>query len=131
MTTLRGPGRHGFAALLGLAALVLGASACAQTLADPTRPPPGVRGTGSAGGRGAGDSGGLVLQSVIISETSRSAIINGEHVLLGGKIGPARLIKVSEAAVVLLTGDARRTLKLFPGVHKRIVGGELDQEEEP
>jgi hypothetical protein len=52
---------------------------------------------------------------VIISETSRSAIINGEHVMLGGKIGPARLIKVSEATVVVLTGDARRTLKLFRG----------------
>jgi hypothetical protein len=101
-------------------------------LADPTRPPPGVRGgAGSAGARAAGEPGGPVLQSVIISETSRSAIISGEHVMLGGKIGPARLIKVSEAAVVLLTGDARRTLKLFPGVHKRPVGAEMDQGEEP
>lgn len=129
---LRGSRRHGFAALLGLAALALGAAAHAQALADPTRPPPGVRGgAGSASGRGAGESGGLVLQSVIISETSRSAIINGEHVMLGGKIGPARLIKVSEATVVVLTGDARRTLKLFPGVTKRALGGDVDKEEEP
>jgi MSHA biogenesis protein MshK len=120
------------AALLGLAALALGAAAHAQALADPTRPPPAVRGgAGSPSGRGAGEPGGLVLQSVIISDTSRSAIINGEHVMLGGKSGPARLIKVSEATVVVLTGDARRTLKLFPGVTKRALGGDVDQEEEP
>ena len=73
-----------------------------------------------------------MLQSVIISEASRSAIISGEHVMLGGKIGQARLVKVSEAAVVLLTGASRRTLKLFPGVHKRqSLGGAWTDEEEP
>lgn len=127
---MRGRARYGLAALLGAVALALGATAHAQALADPTRPPAGVR-SGGAGGRGTSEPGDLVLQSVIISETSRSAIINGEHVMLGGKIGPARLIKVSEAAVVVLTGDARRTLKLFPGVRKRTVGGDVNQEEEP
>jgi len=72
-----------------------------------------------------------VLQSVIISEASRSAIISGQHIMLGGKIGPARLVKVSEAAVVLLTGGSRRTLKLFPDVQKRAVNPGMDHEEEP
>ena len=110
----------------------LGAAAQAQALGDPTRPPPGLRGgTGTASARAAGEPAGLVLQSVIISEANRSAIISGQHVMLGGKIGQARLVKVSEAAVVLLTGASRRTLKLFPDVHKRAVGAGMDREEEP
>jgi hypothetical protein len=101
----------------GCFALVLaGACAAAPVLDDPTRPPPGLR-TGS-GARAQGD-GALVLQSVIISESNRSAIINGEHVMLGGRIGPARLVKVSEGAVVLLVGTSQRRLELIPGVHKR------------
>jgi hypothetical protein len=120
----------GLVALVGFAALGLGAAAQAQELGDPTRPPPGLRG-GAGTGREAGEPAGLVLQSVIISDTTRSAIISGEHVMLGGRIGPARLIKVSEAAVVLLTGDSRRTLKLFPGVQKRPVDAGMDHEEEP
>ena len=51
--------------------------------------------------------------------------------MLGGKIGQARLIQVSEAAVVLLTADSRRTLKLFPGVHKRPAGERGRTEDEP
>ena len=77
-------------ALFGLAALWLCASAQAQGLDDPTRPPPGFRG-GAGATRPAGSPEGLVLQSVIISDTNRSAIISGEHVALGGKIGAARL----------------------------------------
>jgi MSHA biogenesis protein MshK len=109
---------------------LLCAAAQAQTLADPTRPPTALR-VGAGAARGSGEREALILQSVIISDTSRSAIISGEHVKLGGKIGGARLVKVSEAAVVLLTGDSRRTLKLFPGVSKRAVGAGKDQEEEP
>jgi hypothetical protein len=98
------------------------AAACAAALAldDPTRPPPGLRSGGVK--RAAGDEA-LVLQSVIISPSSRSAIINGEHVLLGGRIGAARLVKVSEAAVVLMIGGSQRRLELYPGVHKHAVDG--------
>ena len=117
-------------ALLGLMALWLATAAQAQALGDPTRPPAGQRGGGGTG-RPAGDPAGLVLESIIISDTSRSAIISGEHVMLGGKIGQARLIQVSEAAVVLLTADSRRTLKLFPGVHKRPAGERVRTEDEP
>ena len=88
---------------------------CAQGLADPTRPP-GLH-MGAAPSRQA--EGGLVLQSVLIFPDARSAIISGEHVLLGQKVGRLRLIKVAESEVVLLNGDERRTLKLFPGVDKR------------
>jgi MSHA biogenesis protein MshK len=99
------------------AGLVLAALAWpAAAIEDPTRPPAGLR-AGSGQRMGAGD--GLVLQSVIIAPGSRSAIISGEHVMLGGKIGNARLVKVSEGAVVLMIGSMQRRLELYPGVHKR------------
>jgi hypothetical protein len=104
--------------LLGLIAAWLCVSARAQGLDDPTRPPAGWRAAGGAGGRAPGDAEGLVLESVIISEVNRSAIISGEHVMLGGKVGTSRLIKIAEAEVVLLSGNARRTLRLFPAGYK-------------
>jgi hypothetical protein len=62
-----------------------------------------------------------VLQSVLIHPDMRSAIISGEHVMLGQKVAGQRLVKVAETEVVLLNGAERRTLKLFPGVDKRPV----------
>jgi len=101
-----------------LAASMLGVAAsavCAQGLSDPTKPAgPHM---GAAPSRAA--EGGLVLQSVLIFPDARSAIISGEHVLLGQKVGRLRLVKIAESEVVLLNGDERRTLKLFPGVDKR------------
>ena len=94
--------------------LSLCAFAHAQTLSDPTRPPTGYR----SGGVRSAESQPLRLESVLISEDRRSAIISGEQVALGEKIGRARLVEVSESEVVLLVGGVRRTLKLFPKVHK-------------
>jgi len=104
-----------------LAALVLALAAGAasgQSFPDPTRPPAGFH-LGSGSPRSGVATGGLVLQSVLIFPDARSAIISGEHVLLGQKIGGQRLVKVGETEVVLLNGAARRTLKLFPSVDKR------------
>jgi hypothetical protein len=83
------------------------------------RPPPGFYGSAGAGVATSAGETGLVLQSVLISDGGRSAIIDGEHVLVGGKIGGGRLINVSETQVVVQLGGARRTLKLYPGVDKR------------
>ena len=97
-----------------------GGLACAQALSDPTRPPSSFYTVAQAGpGRA---QGGLVLESVLISESFRSAIISGEHVMLGQKIGELRLVRVGETEVVLLEGGERKTLKLFPGVEKRPAG---------
>ena len=100
-------------------ALALAAGAAySQSMSDPTRPP--ARFHMGAGPVQAGEApGGLVLQSVLIFPDARSAIISGEHVLLGQKIGGQRLVKVGEAEVVLLNGASRRTLKLFPSADKR------------
>jgi hypothetical protein len=101
------------------AAAALGGSAAAA-MDDPTRPPPGfylTPGTGAGLGEG-----GPVLQSVLISETGRLAIISGELVAMGGKTPAGRLVKVSETEVVLQQGAAHKTLKLYPSAEKREPG---------
>jgi MSHA biogenesis protein MshK len=108
--------------LLSHSLSILGATAAwAQGLSDPTRPPSGFyAGPGTAR---AGETGSaLVLQSVLIYPDMRSAIISGEHVVLGQKVGTARLVRVAETEVVLLDGAERRTLRLFPGIDKRPAG---------
>lgn len=98
-------------------ALVLSPSlAGAQALNDPTRPPANF---GGAPDMDADGAGGTVLQSVIISPTSKAAIISGVMVKLGEKYGDAVLVKVAENEVVLKTGTTSQVLKLFPGVEKR------------
>jgi MSHA biogenesis protein MshK len=60
-----------------------------------------------------------MLQSVMISPTRKSAIINGVMVKLGEKYGDAVLIRVAENEVVLKSGATQQVLKLHPGVDKR------------
>jgi len=97
--------------------MVVSASAVAQVVTDPTRPP----GSYAAGDpEVAADAGsGIVLQSVMISPTLKAAIINGEMVRLGQKYGDAVLIKVTENEAVLKSGNDTQVLKLYPGVEKR------------
>lgn len=82
------------------------AVAAAQTLVDPTRPPD------SLGAR----SGVNPLQSIIISPTRRAAIVYGQTVELGEKVGDFRLIEVSENGVVLQGARGLEVLTLFPNM---------------
>ena len=61
----------------------------------------------------------MTLQSVMISPTSKTAIISGVAVKLGEKYGDAVLVKVAENEVVLKSGATSQVLKLYPGVEKR------------
>ena len=83
---------------------------------DPTRPPAGYLANGADTGEG---DGGPVLQSVMISPTQSTAIINGALVKLGEKYGDAVLTRVAESEVVLRSGGVNRVLKLYPRVDKR------------
>jgi hypothetical protein len=56
------------------------------------------------------------LQSTIISESRRAAIIDGKTVELGAKHGNDWLIEVNEGSVVLEGAEKRRVLTLFPEV---------------
>jgi MSHA biogenesis protein MshK len=99
-------------------ALIATGTACAQVMNDPTRPPASF----GAGEPDAGDGGGIMLQSVLISPAQRAAIINGVLVRLGEKYGDAVLIEVAENEVVLRSGAIRQVLKLHPGVNMREIG---------
>lgn len=103
---------------IALALMLFSASAVAQVGNDPTRPPTGF-GSGAAEADIVDTGGGMTLQSVMISPTSRTAIISGVTVKLGDKYGDAVLVKVAESEVVLKSGATSQVLKLYPGVEKR------------
>jgi MSHA biogenesis protein MshK len=88
----------------------------AQQLRDPTQPPNLLMQDGAA----AGTAGEPVLQSVFISSTRRAAIINGQNVKLGEKFNGSTLVKITESEAVLRNGSELQTLKLFPGIGKRL-----------
>jgi MSHA biogenesis protein MshK len=91
----------------------------AEILADPTRPPNAAPAT--AGRAGAGATGGSVLQSTFISGGRRFAIISGQTVVIGDRLGDAQIVRISESEVALRQNGAMKTLKLFPELEKRAV----------
>jgi len=101
---------------LHLCAAALAAVSCAsiaQALTDPTRPP-------SEPPQGEAalvplDASKPHLQTILISPTRKLAVIDGQTVALGGRFGDARLVSISETAVVLKRGDKTETLRLLPG----------------
>jgi MSHA biogenesis protein MshK len=87
-------------------------------MADPTRPPGALATTAGDGVT----TGGPVLQSVMLSPGRKMAMISGEMVVLGGRYGSARLVKLTESEAVLKDGAETTVLKLFPLVEKRMAG---------
>ncbi|CAN7383658.1 MSHA biogenesis protein MshK [Pseudoduganella sp. LjRoot289] len=93
-------------------------------LGDPTRPPAALAAPGGAVAAGAtGEDGAQSeaaaprLQSILVSREPggrRVAVINGEMVRQGMKIGGATVVRVGETEVVLRRGKSLETLKLFP-----------------
>lgn len=90
-----------------------------QGVADPTRPP-----GGSEASSAEAVMSGPVLQSVMLSPSRKVAVISGEMVVLGGKYGSARLVKLTESEAVLKNGQEVTVLRLHPRVDKRAAGGD-------
>ena len=105
--------RHSLAA--ALAALPLFAQA--NTLRDPTRPPEAmINGAAEA----PAPAGALQLQSVLLGAGRRpAAVISGELVLLGGRVGDTRLVRVTERSAVLQGPNGLTTLALTPDATKQ------------
>ncbi|MBI4985573.1 MAG: hypothetical protein HZC24_09590 [Rhodocyclales bacterium] len=102
----------------GLALLAAMTVAQAQALADPTKPPASIEKPVAAEAAEAKPAP-AGLQSVILRAGGKpAAIINGEYVVLGGRLGEARLVKISEDSVTLKSAAGRETLRLMPGVEK-------------
>ncbi len=101
--------------LFSVASFLLPVFCCAEELADPTRPPVSVLTPVEASVQIETklEPG---LQSILISKNRRAAIIDGQTVELGGRVGEARLIEVNAMNVVLKTRNGRQVLMLFPDV---------------
>jgi len=101
-------------ALLATIGLCAAAATQAQVLRDPTRPPLIDAGIGTS----AEAVSAQRLQSTLLSSGRRLAVIDGQTFALGGKVGDARVLRISETEVVLQRGADTEVLKLHPSVAK-------------
>lgn len=93
--------------------LLAATAAAAQGLSDPTRPP-----SASAPSAARSEAPPARLQSVLISPGRKLAVIDGQTVALGGRLGEAIVVAIAPTQVVLQTGASYQTLRLFPGIEK-------------
>jgi len=107
-------GRLAQAAQLALATAALWPMvAGAQALVDPTRPPDAPLSADSAGA--AGTRQGPRLQSVLVSDNGRRvAVIDGQTVRVGDRVGGASVASIAGTSVVLRRGKTIETLRLYP-----------------
>lgn len=99
-----------------LALWLMIATAQAAPFADPFRPP--RQAEQSASGERAGPAAAR-LESVLIAPDRRIAVINGQQYTEGARFGSGRVLRISEAEVVIRHADRDEALKLFPqGVRK-------------
>ncbi|CAM3919710.1 MSHA biogenesis protein MshK [Shewanella aquimarina] len=91
-----------------LLALLSLTQASAQTLRDPTRP--GVGAPGSAQHQGGQK---LVLNSLMITDNSATAIINNKTFTTGDRVQGVSITRITKQGVWLADG---RQLKLYPEV---------------
>jgi len=113
--------RHGRAAALAwalgtLTGVLVPLAASAQALVDPTRPPADTTGTpGVPAARSVGP-----MQTIKTSPGGTMAVVNGQIVKVGDSIGEARVVRISDTAVVLAwPGGVTDTVKLHARVDKR------------
>jgi MSHA biogenesis protein MshK len=106
------------AGLLALLLAVRTGMGFAQALPDPTRPPAAAEAVATPTAASPAPAG---LQTIIRRQGAKpAALINGEYVELGGRIGETRLVKVGEDRVVLEGPSGREELRLAPGVEKKM-----------
>jgi MSHA biogenesis protein MshK len=97
-----------------LAASLLAAVAHAAPFADPTQPPMVSDSTGTA-------SGGTRIESILIAPDRRVAVINGQQVTIGSRIGSGTVVRITETEVVVRGAEGEQTLKLFPELTRSAV----------
>ncbi|MCX7289866.1 MSHA biogenesis protein MshK [Janthinobacterium sp.] len=113
-TLTSGPALPALFLALGLALSLAGPGAQAQALDDPTRPPATLWAPASAAPVVAARP---QLQSVLISTQPggrRLAVIDGQVVKIGSKVGDAVVTDIRDTAVLLRRGKSLETFKLYP-----------------
>lgn len=101
--------------VIRLSLILMGLSGAVQasSLPDPTRPPAGMDATIPVVA-----PSGPVLQLIRTIDGKRMAIISGQAVKVGAKVGEAIVTRIDEDRVVLRGAEGVQTLKLFPEVEK-------------
>ncbi len=89
--------------------LLAGAAHCAP-FADPTRLSAAIEPADLA----SGSPGAPRLESVLIAPDRRVAVISGQQVTLGGKVGAGEVVRITETEVVIRGAEGLETLKLLP-----------------
>lgn len=90
------------------------AGAASEVSIDPTRPP-------SASTNASGDDkpGHVrVVQSVLIAPGRTVAVVDGQTVRVGSRIGDARVMRIDETGVMLSQNGKTEILVLFPDARK-------------
>ena len=104
------------ATALGL--VVAWAGHCAD-FKDPTRPPGAIDSPAAGAVAEDGSSTGPRLESVLIAPDRRIAVISGQQVRLGGKVGEGKVVRITESEVVISSASGSETLKLLPDAVKQ------------
>lgn len=106
--------RRGLLVALTILPHALGAGA---QVPDPTRPPEVLLAPANGGGAlPLAESG---VQTVILRRGGKSAaVINGQYVTVGGKLGEKRVVGISESEVVLKGEGGTEVIKLIPAIEK-------------
>ncbi len=114
--------RASVAALLIVASwLFAWGSAASQVLRDPTEPPWGA----GAASPSMGSSGtSTALQSVIVSQGRKLALIDGRMYQTGDKVGDATIASISADEVTLRGPEGIKVLKLVASLKKPTAGSE-------
>jgi MSHA biogenesis protein MshK len=108
---------------LALVAL-LSASAARAQLADPMRPPAGFGEKSSAAAGAAAEQGGSALRAVILRRGDKPvALVGGERVTVGSRLGDARVVAITESEIVLAGRSGRQVIRINPEVDKKMHDG--------
>lgn len=95
---------------------IVGAGSVLAQVPDPTRPA-GALMTPETGSVAAPVESGV--QTVILRHGGKSAaVINGQYVAVGDKLGDKRVMKISESEVVLKGEGGREVIKVTPAIEK-------------
>ncbi|WP_338848606.1 MSHA biogenesis protein MshK [Massilia sp. W12] len=98
------------------------AAAQSEVLPDPTRPPPQFQSGKADASPGAAEQDGLRLESVLRAPGRELVIINGQTYRVGQMVQDAKLLQIHEQQVVLLRGNQKVLLNMYPDVQKIAAG---------
>lgn len=108
-----------FKQLTTLLLIALAATAHAEILDDPMRPPMATKSAPVAAAKGME----FYLYSTLIAQGRRMAVINGRHVGVGDRIGGAKVEEIMPARVKLRYAGKSRTIHMLPITVKKPSSG--------